>query len=162
MATISALYVVDHRSEADPTWYGAIRGGFGNPLKTLHSDKPIQTTFRDAFEAALAARGVHLDPRTKGPAVSVTVAEFEADQVMRSEVKMRFDVAVADAASGRQYYQREIYEDPVSGAALATGIFADTKDLQALTQATMDRAIDDAIDEPAFLAAIRSHQRNGT
>ena len=65
-------------------------------------------------------------------------------------------------ASGRQYYQREIYEDPVSGAALATGIFADTKDLQALTQATMDRAIDDAIDEPAFLAAIRSHQRNGT
>jgi hypothetical protein len=36
------------------------------------------------------------------------------------------------------------------------GVFADPKDLQSLAQTTMSRAIDEAIDSPAFQAAIRS------
>jgi hypothetical protein len=35
-ATIAQVTVKDNRKEADPTWIGAIRGGFGNPLKVLH------------------------------------------------------------------------------------------------------------------------------
>jgi hypothetical protein len=159
-ATISALQVDDHRGEPDPTWYGAIRGGYGNPLKTLHSDKPLNTTIRDAFVTALAARGIRLDPNAKGPSISVTVADFEADEVIRSEVKVRFEVAVYDATTGTQLYQREIFEDPVQGGSLV-GVFADPRDLQSMAQATLTRAIDDALDGPGFLAVIRSHQSNG-
>lgn len=151
-ATVSALDVVDQRGEPDPTWYGAIRGGYGNPLKTLHSDKPINATVRDAFEAALVTRGIRLDPNAKGPLV--TVAEFEADRLVRSEVKIRLDVVVA-SLTGRQVYQHETLEDPVELAGLAEGIFADPKDLQALTQTTMVRVIDEAVDAPVFQAAIR-------
>jgi uncharacterized lipoprotein YajG len=153
-ATVSALDVVDQRGEPDPTWYGAIRGGYGNPLKTLHSDKPINVTVRDAFEAALAARGIRLDLNANGPSVSVTVADFEADRIVRSEVKIRLGVVV-DSSTGRQVYQHETFRDPVELAGLAEGILADPKDLQAMTQTTLVRVIDEAVDAPGFQAAIR-------
>jgi len=153
-ATVSALDVVDQRGEPGPTWYGAIRGGYGNPLKTLHSDKPMNVTVRDAFEAALSARGIRLDPDAKGPSVSVTVADFAADRLVRSEVKIRLHVVVA-SSTGRQVYQHETLGDPVELAGLAEGILADPKDLQAMTQATMVRVIDEAVDAPVFQAAIR-------
>lgn len=153
--TVTAVTVTDRRGEPDPTWYGAIRGGYANPLKTLHADAPIAVTVRDAFVAALAVRGIAVDPNARAPSVSVTVAEFEADRVARSEVKIRFDVTVADA-SGRQVYEQEAVADPVSGSVWDTvGIFADPKDLQALAQTTMDQTIDQALDAPGFQAAIR-------
>ena len=158
-ATLSVVQVVDKRGEPDPTWYGAIRGGYGNPLKTLHSDKPIDQTVQDALVVALAARGIRLDRNASAPSLMVTVAAFEADRVIRSEVAIRLDVVVK-SPSGDTIYSHETSEDRVKFGGLGEGIFADPKDLQAFTQSTMDRAINEAIDAPGFLAAITAHQRS--
>ena len=157
-ATVSAVQVIDKRGEPDPTWYGAIRGGYGNPLKTLHSDKPIDQTVQDAFEAALAARGIRIDRSASAPSLMVTVGQFEADRVVRSEVAIRLDVVVK-SPSGDMIYSHETSEDPIILGGLAEGVLADPKDLQAFTQTTMDQAINQAIDAPGFLAAITAHQQ---
>jgi hypothetical protein len=158
-AVLAAVQIIDRRGEPDPTWYGAIRGGYGNPLKTLHADKPIDQTVQDAFEAALAARGIHIDRSASAPSLTVTLAAFEADRIVRSEVEIRLEVVVK-SPSGGTIYSHTTAEDPVVFGGLAEGIFADPKDLQALTQATMARAIDAAIDAPGFLAAITVPQRS--
>jgi len=157
VATLSALQVIDKRGEPDPTWYGAIRGGYGNPLKTLHSDKPIAQTVQDAFTTALAARGIRIDQNASSPSLTVTIAAFEADRVIRSEVAIRLDVVVK-SRSGDAIYSHQTSEDPIEFGGLAEGVLADPKDLQTFTQATMDRAITETIDAPGFLAAIATHQ----
>lgn len=44
----------------DATWLGAIRGGYGNPLKNLESNVPVSQLVQDAFSSALKARGATL------------------------------------------------------------------------------------------------------
>ena len=51
---------IDKRGEP-ATWLGAIRGGFGNPLKNLESDKPVADLVKAAFADGLRARGVAPD-----------------------------------------------------------------------------------------------------
>jgi len=52
---------VDARGEP-ANWLGAIRGGFGNPLKNLESDRPVADIVGAAFADGLRARGVTVDP----------------------------------------------------------------------------------------------------
>src|ERR1700730_15585860 len=40
------------------TWIGAVRGGYGNPLKPLQTDKPVSALVQTAFTDGLRARGL--------------------------------------------------------------------------------------------------------
>ena len=40
----------------DANWLGAIRGGYGNPLKKLYTDRPVSEVVEQAFFDALKAR----------------------------------------------------------------------------------------------------------
>src|SRR5918997_5169305 len=42
----------------DPTWIGTIRGGYGNPLKHLNADAPVEQVVARAFADGLRARGL--------------------------------------------------------------------------------------------------------
>lgn len=48
---------IDQRGET-PTWIGAVRGGYGNPLKKLETDQPVSTLVQSAFADGLKARGL--------------------------------------------------------------------------------------------------------
>lgn len=45
----------DERGE-DSAWFGAIRGGYGNPLKKLYADQSIDAVVGSALTDALRAR----------------------------------------------------------------------------------------------------------
>ena len=49
--------VVDRRPDG-PYWLGAIRGGYGNPLKTLETEPPVKDLVAKALEDALTARSL--------------------------------------------------------------------------------------------------------
>ena len=53
---VTSIAVTDVREEKDPTYIGAIRGGYGNPLKTIVTRQPIADEVNTAFLAALDAR----------------------------------------------------------------------------------------------------------
>ncbi len=78
---VSVVTVTDARREKDPTYIGAIRGGFGNPLKTLTSARPVKDEVAAAFEAALQARNLY-GPNAPA-ALAVTLTELSANQVAR-------------------------------------------------------------------------------
>ena len=56
-AMLSVGSFVDRRGET-ATWFGAIRGGYGNPLKTLEATQSISVLVQTAFSDGLRARGL--------------------------------------------------------------------------------------------------------
>ena len=48
--------ITDLRKGEDPHWFGAIRGGFGNPLKKLAGETPMNQNVARVLSDALAQR----------------------------------------------------------------------------------------------------------
>ena len=161
-ATISQVAVTDQRNEADPTWIGAIRGGFGNPLKVLHLSHPLRDEVAAAFRDALKARGM-LDPSGNGPyELSAVVTTFASHRWCGGKPRRPSKWTSSTEDAGATLYHDVAKVDLVSGSVLAldTGIFADTSDLQALAQRSLVQCIDQLLDKPGFRAAVGSPSKN--
>ncbi len=152
---VSVVTVTDARREKDPTYIGAIRGGFGNPLKTLTSARPVKDEVAAAFEAALQARNLY-GPNAPA-ALAVTLTELSANQVARREGHTKFSLVLSDRATGRTLFSDT--EDVLKiGGSLITfdaGVFASIEDLRAITALSLSQAIAQALDKPGFAAAAR-------
>ena len=155
--SVGTVTAFDGRGERDPTWIGAVRGGYGNPVKVLHTPRPLDQEIVTAFQDALKARGL-LAPAGAGTAdVAVTIKRFQASQVARREADVDLLLIVTLAGTGREVYRDEVAVNPVTGSILAldTGLFGSSDDLQAALQAAMNDAIDKLLSKPGFLAALR-------
>ncbi len=154
ISSVKILSVVDRRKH-DPHWLGAIRGGFGNPLKTLTTDVPVSTVVERAFTSALDSRG--LLATTAGTyGLEVIVDQFDCNQYARREAHVRFTVSLVAFASGQQTYAKNVKVDKVTGSriTLDAGIFADVEDLRVLANEALQEAVDDALDDPQFIRSI--------
>jgi hypothetical protein len=150
-ATVSSVEIlsVSDRRKHDPYWLGAIRGGFGNPLKTLTTDVPVSNVVKNAFTDALKARG--LLASTSGVyGMQVVINRFDCNQVARREAHVRLNVSMVELASGRQIYANEVQVDRVTGSVITfdAGIFATVEDLRKLANQALQGAVDQALDDP--------------
>lgn len=150
------LPVVDQRNE-EPNWVGAIRGGFGNPLKVLRTDRPLSELVQQAFSDALAARGLEAAPGAQRYDIRVTMHKLDADRVARLEATADFQVDVIDRATGGVVYTDRVRVNQVQGSVLAldTGVFASTEGLRTLAVQVQNQAIDQLLDKPGFRAAVQ-------
>jgi len=83
--TIRVDRAIDERNE-DASWFGTIRGGYGNPIKVLRADEPIAQVVRRAFDDGLRVRGLYAEPSTvPGFTLWITVHQFEASQLVRRD-----------------------------------------------------------------------------
>ncbi len=149
---IGTVAVVDRRGESDPNYVGVIRGGFGNPLKTLTSTRPVRDEVADAFIAGLRARGLY-DPA--GPdALTITLTEFSADQYQRREARVAFTLTLT--RDGRPLYESAENVDKINGSIVSfdTGVFASTDDLRGIMVQALSQAVDQALDRLRFRAAV--------
>lgn len=156
-ANVSVGAVTDARGETDPTWLGAVRGGYGNPLRVLHGERQAADLVRQAFRDGLAARGM-LAPDGRGTRdLSITVAQLDVDRYARIEARLDLRLAVLDAA-GRTIYADEVKLNPVQGSILAldTGVFADPAGLRDLLARTLSQAVDQLLDKPGFRQAVQA------
>ena len=149
---VTSVAVTDVREEKDPTYIGAIRGGYGNPLKTIVTRQPIADEVNTAFLAALDAR--HLLATGAPYTLTVHVTKLSANQYVKRSAHAAFDVTLRDA-SGRQIYADTVDTERANGSFFDNGIFASSTDLHAIMVQTMSEAIDKALDKPGFLAAIK-------
>ncbi len=71
------------RGRADPTYLGAIRGGFGNPSKRVRTDIPVREVTTRIVSEALTARGL-LVPQGVEPShdLEVAITELRCSQVV--------------------------------------------------------------------------------
>jgi uncharacterized lipoprotein YajG len=143
----------------DPTWVGTIRGGFGNPLKALHAEAPVDQVVGRAFADGLAARGLRAAREAEARyALAVTIHEFDANQYIRREATADFGAVLTERATGREVWRDRHRAYNVDGSIVAAaGVFASTEDLQRVATRTMNEAVDALLDKPGFRAALQNY-----
>lgn len=152
--------VSDERRDGreDANWIGTIRDGYGIPVKRLEAPGPVRDVVRQAFADALAARGL-LAPAGAAPRYELTVriTQFDANQYVRREATADFQVTLTERGSNRTAWSGRGRAQQVDGnlLSLSTGVFASVDDLRQTALRTMSEAIDRALDDPAFRAALR-------
>lgn len=143
----------DQRGEPE-TWIGAIRGGFGNPLKTIETSQPVSQLVQAAMAEGLKSRGVS----TGGGGlrqVSGTVTKLFCNQLAVREATVEIVLNVTDPTGSRTVFSRTFSATNTENAGLSSGVFASPEDLRALTERTLRQVIDSALDDAEFRAALR-------
>lgn len=153
-AATSAGRFSDDRGEP-PKWLGAIRGGFGNPLKVLEVEEPVAQMVQTAFSEGLRARGAAKD-NAKYELVG-TIKKLDCSQYVRREAHGVIEVTVVQVAGGKQLFKKSYTADLVDGSmvSLATGVFASTDDLRKVLERALQQIVDQALDDPQLRAALR-------
>ena len=85
-------------------WLGAIRGGFGNPVKTLETEEPVKEVVRKAYADALKARAIYTDAED-APRLRVVMKQFDCNQYVRREAHVKFNIQVIGADPDALLYQ---------------------------------------------------------
>jgi hypothetical protein len=153
-ARVEVASVSDNRKH-DANWLGAIRGGYGNPLKTLVTSGPVKDEVKSAFIQGLAARGLTGAGSTY--TMHLDVEQFDCNQYVRREAHVRIDVSLMNKISGQMAYRRKAVSDLVTGSlfTLDAGMFADVEDLRKVANAALQEAIDQVLNDPVFVALFR-------
>ena len=153
-ATIFVGTFLDQREDKS-NWLGAIRGGYGNPLKNLESDQPVADLVKAAFADGLRARGIVVGDSGKTQLTGL-VKKLECNQYVRREAYADIEISVLDI-SGQQRFARTYSASNVEGSLLSlkTGLFASVDDLRVLLEKTLREAVDKALDDTALKAALQ-------
>ncbi|HPF24078.1 MAG TPA: YajG family lipoprotein [Hyphomonas sp.] len=152
---ISLGNVADERGNG-ANWIGAIRGGYGNPLKVLETDKPVKDIVADLVSEGLEARGV-TNAYQAPYRLDVTIVRFESSQYVRREAHAQLKGDVVNTETGEVVYTGLGTADNVNGSVLAmnTGIFADPEELRSIANQTLQQAIDELLDDPKLHDALK-------
>src|SRR5690348_65258 len=101
--SIGAVTAIDQRKEA-PTRLATIMGGYGNPLRTLDTAKPVKDEIADAFTEGLQVRGLLAINGQVPFQIVLTVRKFDADMIIGRTARIDLTMTVLDQA-GRVVYQ---------------------------------------------------------
>lgn len=143
----------DNRGEP-ANWLGAIRGGYGNPLKKLETVQPVSDLVAKAFVDGLRARGL-LAEGDRSYVLSGIIRSLDCNQYTRREANADLQVVLTEIVSGREIFSQSYKKENVEGSLLAlAGVFASVEDLRALTAKTLQQVVDAALDDPAFRNAL--------
>lgn len=147
----------DARGEKDSRWFGAIRGGFGNPIKVLKADKPIGEVVAVAFSEGLKARQALAADQDVGYELRGVVKRFDCDQFARREATIELEVNIKRMNDGALVYHSTKSSNIVSGSALnlAAGIFGSIEELRLVAEQALREVVDKTLDDPEIAQAVR-------
>lgn len=152
VASVGGVTASDQRREA-PTRLATIMGGFGNPLKTLDTAKPVKDEVADAFTAGLRARGMLASSDQTPFRIDLLVRKFDADMIIGRTARIDLMMSVIDRG-GRVVYQDNAVDSESDMKFMQTGVLAEIGDLQALAQTVLNRTVNKMLDNPNFRAAL--------
>ena len=136
-------------------WLGAIRGGYGNRLKTLRTEKPMQEVVQDAFADGLRARGIFAEPGEGKFALEGTIEKLDCSEYFNLEAHAHVSVRVTEAATHALLYTSTFRADQTEGG-MGAGIFGSVETLRVLAERTLRELVDKALDDPALRKALQS------
>jgi uncharacterized lipoprotein YajG len=141
----------------DPKWIGAIRGCFGNPLKTLVTAEPVSEIVRTYFRDGLRARGFTLVDSGGNYQIAGTIRKLNSIQIARIEANVEIDLEVLQLPGGQKVFARTYTASRLEGSLITfeAGIFGSVDDLRALVDKTLREVVDKALDDPAFREVLK-------
>jgi hypothetical protein len=152
--------ITDLRHEEDPRWFGAIRGGFGNPLKKLTGDVPMNESVARSLSAALEQRG--LLGSSDGALVRVegSIQVLDCNYYFNRDAHAQLLLNLVDAKSGVLLYSQSQRTDNSEGG-VGAGIFGDPVHLADFMQKTLNETVDKFFADPTFMTVITRGSMNG-
>jgi hypothetical protein len=72
----------------EPDWLGAIRGGYGNPLKKLRTEKPTSEVVEAAFRDALQTRKMLGSKATSNISIQGSITKFDCSYYFNREAML--------------------------------------------------------------------------
>lgn len=154
MPVVAVGSVTDSRQK-DPYRLGVIRGGYGNTVKTIDTEKPVSEVVKSALTDALAANGLLATNKPKY-LLNADIIRFDCNQYVRREAHIVLQISLVNAISGKVSYTKKLTSDAVMGSiiTLETGIFAPVDDMRKVADEVLQDAIDQLLNDPAFRASL--------
>jgi uncharacterized lipoprotein YajG len=151
---VSVGSFVDNRGEST-TWFGAIRGGYGSPIKVLEATSSVSTLVQSAFSQGLQDRGLQVSSSGHRQIAGV-IKKLDCDQFERREATIEIEVSIIETATGNRLFNQTFTAHHVEGSiiALDAGIFGSVEKLRALAEKTLSEVVDKALDDSALQRAL--------
>jgi hypothetical protein len=145
--------ITDLRNEGDPRWFGAIRGGYGNPLKRLQGEVPMNQVVARSLSDALKDR--ELLESGDGAAVRVegSIQVLDSNYYFNRDAHVQLLLNLVDAKSGALLYSQSQKTDN-SESGVGAGIFGDVNHLAEFMQKTLNQTIDKFFGDPVFMGIL--------
>jgi uncharacterized lipoprotein YajG len=155
-APVVAIGSVSDGRKNDANWLGAIRGGFGNPIKVLETKGPVSDVVKKALVDGLASAHL-LTVNDAKYALNVDVMRFDCNQYARREAHIILAVSLVNKASQQVVYSKTIKSDKVTGSIITfdAGVFASVDDLRQVANDVLQDAVDQLLSDQAFMSNLR-------
>lgn len=128
-------------------------GGFGSPLKTLDTARPVKDEVADAFINGPRLWGLLSSSAQVPFYLSLVVRKFDADKINGRTARIDLTKSMFDRES-RVVCRDHAVDSEADMKFLETGVLVKITDLQALAQTVLDHTVDRMLDNPQFRAAI--------
>jgi hypothetical protein len=90
--------------------------------------------------------------------LTVIVNQFDCNQYVRREAHIKLQVVLTNRSDSKEVFSKLYQTDNVEGSivSLKVGVFASVEELRALAEKTLNQAVNEVLDDPAFLSAVGS------
>ena len=150
--SVSVGNFTDNRGTPD-NWLGAVRNGYGAPVKKLYTDGPTSDVVRTAFVEAFAARNITESKSPERLVVEGTIIKYDCSTMFNYEAHAQLQVNVVSWPSRVVLYS-QTYRTDNTESGWGGGLYGGYKDLALMAQQTLSQTIDKFFADPAFVAAL--------
>ena len=145
--------ITDIRNEEDPHWFGTIRGGYGNPLKKLVGDTPMNETVARLLSDALKERQLLASGNSAAVRIEGTIQVLDCNYYFNRDAHAQLQLNLVDARSGVLLYSQSQRTDNSEGG-VGAGVFGDANHLAEFMQKTLNQTIDKFFADPLFMSVL--------
>ena len=152
--SINEVVVSDDRG-TDSDWLGAIRGGYGNVLKTLRTEDSTDVVVDRMYTDALVKSGIYTESTDAPYTLKVKITKFDCSYYWNREAHAYVDVSLIDNLTSNAKFSKSYKTDEVEAGAGA-GIFGNVDTLRDLAENTMNKTVDKMLTDSEFIKALSS------
>jgi hypothetical protein len=119
-------------------------------------DQPVATLVATAFTDGLRSRRFTVTDANPVFQLSGLIRKLDCNQIVRREANVDIELRLKHLPSGRLSFVRTYSENSIEGSIMSfnTGVFASVWDLRLLTENTLRKVVDNALDDNAFRNAL--------
>ncbi len=149
---ISQVIVSDNRG-TDADWLGAIRGGYGNRLKTLRTEQSTDVIVDKMYTRALEKSGLYLANADLPVLLKVSITKFDCSYFFNREAHAHVEIALGHVFAPQDLFSKA-YRTDLTEAGVGAGIFGDVDTLRDLCEEAMNQTIDKMLNDDEFREAV--------
>ncbi|KAA1190500.1 SHOCT domain-containing protein [Pseudohalioglobus sediminis] len=149
--TINSIVVSDDRG-TESNWLGAIRGGYGNVLKTLQTEQSTDIIVDQMYTAALGQSGIYSTDIDGPYSLKVSISKFDCSYYFNREAHAHVRISLIENESRNAVFEKS-YKTDETESGVGAGVFGDVDTLRDLAELAMNKTIDKMLSDDEFILA---------